>query len=200
METSYKTTLKCGACLSKVTPGLNQVQGLLHWSVDLSHPDRRLRVRVDNPAVLDDVVAAVRQAGFDAVPAMTAERSTTDWPAVTAERSTTLSLRTYWPLILVLIYLVGGVFYVEWIAAGGGHSGAGQGNGVGQGWSWHRAMSSFMGFFFVAFAFFKLLDVASFADAFAYSPACGRVPRGSGRGGPVPDPLLASGSTLPGGE
>ena len=35
------------------------------------------------------------------------------------------------------------------------------------GWVWENFMRFFMGFFFLGFAFFKLLDVSKFADAFA---------------------------------
>lgn len=179
MQTAFKTTLNCGACVNKVTPGLNRVVGLENWSVDTNDPAKRLTVSTSDAAVLDEIVAAVRQAGFDAIPIdnpgsvdMGQRKASSGMPLVSGisglpvggseggregDRDTTsplapLSLATYWPLILVLLYIVGGTVLLQWDSPR---------------WSWHQAMSSFMGLFFVGFAFFKLLNVSKFATAFA---------------------------------
>jgi len=68
MQTSFKTTLNCGACVSKVTPGLKRIAGLENWSVDTNDPDKRLTVSISDSAVVAEIVAVVRQAGFDAIP------------------------------------------------------------------------------------------------------------------------------------
>jgi cation transport ATPase len=171
MQTSFKTTLNCGACVSKVTPGLNRITGLENWSVDTNDPDKRLTVSISDSAVVTEIVAVVRQAGFDAIPhdepgsGERGERSATgDKPIVsgisglpaggrdTATPLSPVSLATYWPLLLVLLYILGGTVLLQWDSPR---------------WSWHQAMSSFMGLFFVGFAFFKLLNVSKFATAFA---------------------------------
>jgi len=148
MNTTLKTTLNCASCVSKVTPGLNRIAGLSEWSVDTADPQKRLAVSVDHPDVINQVVAAVRDAGFEATPEINVADS--------AERAGTevapIGWATYWPLILVLLYIIGGLLFVQWAT---GH------------WSWHRAMELFMGLFFLGFAFFKLLDVSKFADAFS---------------------------------
>lgn len=38
----FKTTIKCAACLAKVTPTLNEVVGEDKWSVDIQNPAKIL--------------------------------------------------------------------------------------------------------------------------------------------------------------
>lgn len=59
------------------------------------------------------------------------------------------TIKTYWPLILVLMFVVGGTLHLGWV------------RGDLSAW-----MLDFMGLFFLFFAFFKLLDVKAFADAY----------------------------------
>lgn len=61
------------------------------------------------------------------------------------------SIKTYFPLILIGIYLLGGIAAYEL------HSGE---------WNGMRMMTHFMGGFFVVFSFFKFLDLKGFADAY----------------------------------
>ncbi|MBX2996696.1 MAG: hypothetical protein KF681_17900 [Bdellovibrionaceae bacterium] len=61
-------------------------------------------------------------------------------------------LQTYRPLLLVAAFLIGATALVE-VRAGS--------------WDPMRAMSVFMGGFFLFFSFFKFLDLSSFAEAFA---------------------------------
>ena len=166
MQATFKTTLNCGSCVSKVTPGLNRIEGLDGWSVDTSDPDKRLTASVARPEVVAQIVAAVREAGFEANPESGAEIGTGNSqkarsslpvagspvrPSV-ENQSQPIKLSTYWPLILVVAYIVAGMVYVQWVTGD---------------WSWHHAMSLFMGLFFLGFAFFKLLNVPKFADAFS---------------------------------
>lgn len=161
MHATLRTTLRCGACVNKVTPGLNRVAGLAQWEVDTDSPAKHLTVSIDHPEVLDEVIRVVRAAGFEAAleesevvrfehgPLAVATGSQ---PLPRASELPAVRLGTYWPLILVVLYVLGGAALLQWQAAA---------------WSWHHAMNSFMGLFFLAFAFFKLLDVPKFADAFA---------------------------------
>ena len=72
------------------------------------------------------------------------------------------SLKAYWPLILVLLFVVGGTLHFGWIR--------GEYNffmtEVSPAFDPKNLMLDFMGLFFMAFAFFKLLDVKAFADAY----------------------------------
>lgn len=171
MQATFKTTLNCGSCVSKVTPGLNRIPGLYKWSVNTSDPEKRLAVSVTGPEVLSQVVMVVREAGFEATPdAAIASGEGVSAPvssslpvvggvsapepsrAAAAKDLPPIRLSTYWPLILVVAYIVAGMVYIQWAT----------GN-----WSWHHGMGLFMGLFFLGFAFFKLLDVSKFADAFS---------------------------------
>jgi len=62
-KTTFKTNIKCSACVAKVTPYLNEVAGENHWQVDLVDPARTLTV--DNA---DDqkIVEALQKAGYKA--------------------------------------------------------------------------------------------------------------------------------------
>jgi copper chaperone len=63
-EMKFKTTIKCTGCLDKVTPHLNETQGIDDWEVDLKNPDKILTVKVQN-ASEEDVVKAVKKVGFE---------------------------------------------------------------------------------------------------------------------------------------
>jgi copper chaperone CopZ len=69
-------------------------------------------------------------------------------------------LQTYHPLLLILAFILGGSVLVQ----------LGQHAGHGMGWSAISGMETmryFMAGFFLVFAFFKLLDLNAFADAYA---------------------------------
>ena len=40
----FKSNIKCGACVAKVTPVLDEVVGSAQWSVDLVDPNRVLSI------------------------------------------------------------------------------------------------------------------------------------------------------------
>lgn len=59
----FKTNIKCGACVSAVTPHLNDAVGEDHWKVDLQSSDRILTVDAENE---QQVQEAVKKAGYQA--------------------------------------------------------------------------------------------------------------------------------------
>lgn len=61
------------------------------------------------------------------------------------------SLKTYYPLLLVLAYIIAGTFYLASVRSD---------------FTFQSLMPDFMGLFFVWFAFFKLLDVRGFATSY----------------------------------
>ncbi len=61
---------------------------------------------------------------------------------------------TYWPLLLILAYLVTTSVLVQLPKYGW------------EGVRWHETMRYFMAGFFLVFSFFKLLDIPAFADAY----------------------------------
>ncbi len=63
----FKTNIKCGSCVSAVTPTLNDMSGIENWAVDVQNPDKILTVEGDVSA--DAVVEALTKAGYNATPA-----------------------------------------------------------------------------------------------------------------------------------
>jgi hypothetical protein len=168
-EQKYKTNLNCGRCVAAVTPHLNAEGRIRRWAVDTTSPDKVLTVEGDGIGT-DGVERLVAAAGFRVLGEIDRPRgsggygTTGDTP--TADKATPATAGTagpapsYYPIFLLLGFLVLGPVLLE---AGSGA------------FDWPRAMGRFMGGFFLAFAFFKLLDVRAFADAYAgYDVVAGR--------------------------
>ena len=72
------------------------------------------------------------------------------------------SLKAYWPLILILLFVVGGALHLGWLR--------GEYNlwmtEFNDSFDQRNWMIDFMGLFFMAFSFFKLLDLKAFANAY----------------------------------
>lgn len=58
----FKTDIKCGGCIAKVTPHLNEAVGENNWSVDIADPAKILSVKTE--AEESRVKDAVNKAGF----------------------------------------------------------------------------------------------------------------------------------------
>lgn len=143
----FKTNLNCGGCVAAVKPYLDNNPLIERWMVDTDDPDKVLTVEgleISSEAVERDVALA----GFAVLGRVERPHDAAPAAAPTDQRS---FLATYRPLLLVLGYLLGVVALVE-ISAGS--------------FEWMRAMRIFMGGFFVAFSFFKLLDLRGFVDSF----------------------------------
>lgn len=139
----YRTNLNCGSCVAAVKPYMDSDSSIQHWSVDTADPNKVLTVEGENLSETE-IKRHVADAGFKVL-------GTFDSAAPVADAEQQTFLRTYKPLLLVLGYLVGIVGLVEITA------------GV---FDWMRAMQNFMGGFFIAFSFFKLLDLRGFVDSF----------------------------------
>lgn len=64
METlQFKTNINCGGCVAKVTPKLNETEGICHWHVDTNNPNKILTVEAENISA-KEVMDAVSKAGF----------------------------------------------------------------------------------------------------------------------------------------
>ena len=61
----FKTNIKCGGCVAKVTPHLNDLEGVRSWEVNIQNPDKILTVIADG-AKANTIKEAVTQAGFKA--------------------------------------------------------------------------------------------------------------------------------------
>jgi copper chaperone CopZ len=143
----FKTNLRCGGCVAAVKPHLDREPGVARWEVDVASPDKTLTV--DGDATAEAIKAAVARGGFQVL----GETGTPPPLAAVAAQPASLpaATTTYYPLFLLGAFLVGVVALAE-VRAGS--------------FEWDRAMRTFMGAFFLAFAFFKLLDLKGFADAY----------------------------------
>ncbi|VTU01461.1 heavy metal transporter : Uncharacterized protein OS=Fibrella aestuarina BUZ 2 GN=FAES_2978 PE=4 SV=1 [Gemmataceae bacterium] len=141
-----KTNLRCGACVKSIKPLFDAEPGVTRWAADVSTPDKLLTVEGDGVSGAR-VGELLRQKGYEIVGEMPAETPATP----TKARDDTQPTTTYYPLVLILLYLLGAVGLAE--VAMGGFDGM-------------RAMRHFMGGFFLVFSFFKLLDVSAFAQSY----------------------------------
>jgi hypothetical protein len=145
MTKTFKTTLRCGACEAKIKPVFDADPAVDRWSVDLASPDKLLTVegpKVD-PRHVEDLLESAGYQSRGEVQTPSAETI----PLMTEERPT-----TYYPLFLVVGYVAGIVGLIEWTLGG---------------FDLGRAMTNFMAGFFLAFSFFKMLDVRAFADSYS---------------------------------
>ena len=68
METlKFRTSIRCQGCVATVTPFMNQLKGVVRWSVDLAHPRRVLTVEGSGISP-EQVIAALSKAGYQANP------------------------------------------------------------------------------------------------------------------------------------
>jgi hypothetical protein len=150
----YRTDLRCGACVARVGPLLDAAPGITHWSADVTDPNKVLTVEGDD-ITAERVADVIGPAGYHVLGELREEKSAVHShhashdgaPAPTAEKPT-----SYFPLLLVLFYLVGLTAALE-VASGSFDA--------------MRAMGRFMAGFFIVFSFFKLLDLRAFADAYS---------------------------------
>jgi len=65
---TFKTNIKCSGCIAKATPFLDQVAGKDNWEVDITNPDKILRIETEAAVSASDVIKAVTDAGYKAEP------------------------------------------------------------------------------------------------------------------------------------
>lgn len=143
----YKTNLNCGSCVATVKPHLDGDPTIRRWSVDTADPNKVLTVEGEKIST-ENVERNVARAGFKVLGKIEPATPAPSGVATADEKS---FVTTYRPLLLVFAYLIGVVALVEFSA---------------ERFDGMRAMGNFMGGFFVAFSFFKLLDLRGFADSF----------------------------------
>jgi hypothetical protein len=138
-----KTDLRCGACVESIRPLFDAEPGVTTWTADVSSPDKVLTV--EGRGISSKRVGELLESkGYHVLGEVV---SATPAAAGSAEPKT-----SYYPLLLILLFLLGGTALVE-VGAGGA-------------FDWMRAMRHFMAGFFLVFGFFKLLNVPAFADAY----------------------------------
>ena len=65
---TFKTNIKCSGCIAKATPFLDKVAGKDNWEVDVTNPDKILRIETDKNVIAGDIITAVTEAGYKAEP------------------------------------------------------------------------------------------------------------------------------------
>lgn len=138
-----KTDLRCGACVASIRPLFDAEPGVRSWTADVSTPDKLLTVE-GNDISVKRVGELLNAKGYHVL----SEVSPTPAPAPAPASEPKTS---YYPLLLILLFLLGGTALVE-VGAGA--------------FDRMRAMRHFMAGFFLVFGFFKLLNVPAFADAY----------------------------------
>jgi copper chaperone len=59
----FKTNLKCNGCIRAITPGLESLNIIEHWSVDLENQDKVLEMEAPEE-VSELVINSVKKAGY----------------------------------------------------------------------------------------------------------------------------------------
>jgi copper chaperone CopZ len=162
-EHTYSLTgLHCGKCVTRVTSALQPFAQNVKVTLD---PMQVSLQGLADGVTLDALQAAVRGAGtYDLeekrpLPGIESAPSAMNSIANDSAESTSW-LATYYPLLLILAFILGGSILVQL----GQHAGHGMGLSA---ISSNETMRYFMAGFFIVFAFFKLLDIRAFADAYA---------------------------------
>ena len=149
--------MHCGSCISRVKDALARIAGISGVTVTLTPPQARVTMTKHIPKeVIRD---AVSEAGDFTIVDDHKEIA----PASIQERRTlTATLKTYYPLILIFSYILGGTLLFEYSTGT---------------LNVHRAMNHFMAGFFLVFSFFKLLDLRGFAESYQmYDLVAQRIP------------------------
>ena len=66
-EFLFKTNINCGGCVAKVTPFLNDAEGVCHWEVDTQNKDKVLTLKSEGISQ-EQVMQTVQRAGFKIEP------------------------------------------------------------------------------------------------------------------------------------
>jgi copper chaperone CopZ len=163
------TGLHCNACVGRVTKAL---QPLADAAVVTLNP---MQVTLTNPhADFAQLQSAVALSGaYNLVPnqAVAQQNSAQAATEIIVNEPAQSWLATYYPLLLIVAFILGGSLLVQvglHAAAMGEPMGPVMHMGMGlSAVTAGETMRYFMAGFFIVFAFFKLLDVRAFADAYA---------------------------------
>jgi cation transport ATPase len=151
------TGMHCNACVRRLTAAFEPLADSV--SVSLAPPRAVLTGQAAGAALLARAQAAASAAGNYSVAEVANAPSPLSTTPLIAKKPTAAAtsaniswLSTYKPLLIILAYISGVTLAVQWA----------QGRFVLDEWMRH-----FMAGFFLVFSFFKLLDVRSFANAYA---------------------------------
>lgn len=141
-QTFPLTGMSCGSCVSKINARLLEHADISEAVVTLTPPQARIVTRAAlSSAEVNDWLQPLGKYRVAEDPA----------PATPAPALPVKSAQTYKPLLILLAYLL---LVIIAASIAGGH------------FQLMEAMRLFMGGFFIAFSFFKMLDLRGFADAY----------------------------------
>lgn len=63
----FKTNINCSGCVAKVSPFLNDAEGICHWEVDTASRDKVLTLKSEG-ITEQQVIETVQKAGFKIEP------------------------------------------------------------------------------------------------------------------------------------
>lgn len=137
--------MHCGSCIAKVKSELLKLGDVTEADVQLKSPQATIGMTGHIP--LKALQQAIDKAGKFTIKEMEAN----DQPHV--EQTVSQSwLATYKPLLIAFAFITGIATVTAWSS---------------NGFHWMDWMNNFMGGFFIALSFFKLLDVRAFADSYS---------------------------------
>lgn len=142
MQHTYTITgMTCQGCAKKIEKALAKIESMTQIAVDLEK--KELMLTMKDHVMLDELNKALEPLKKYKIHLQNDQIMNDPLPEK--------GLKTYWPLILVALYIVLGTLYLAWLKGD---------------YSWMEWMPDFMGLFFLSFAFFKLLDLKGFAASY----------------------------------
>jgi len=138
--------MHCGSCIAKVKGELLKLGDVTEAEVQLKNPQATISMAHHIP--LTALQRAIDKAGKFAISDMEA----TDQHEIQMELEAKGWLVSYKPLLIAFAYITGIAILTAWSS---------------DGIRWMPWMNNFMGGFFIALSFFKLLDVKAFADSYS---------------------------------
>jgi len=141
MQHTYTITgMTCESCAEKIKKSLTKLSAIAQVEVSLA--GKKVTITMNKHVELNELNKALKP--LKKYKLHLAHETTMSHGAGLPKKS----LKTYWPLILVILYILFGVGYLGWLS---------------NDYTWKSLMPHFMGLFFLSFGFFKLLDIKGFA-------------------------------------
>jgi copper chaperone len=60
----FRTSLKCGGCVTAITPWLSSIKEIISWNIDLDSSDRILTIEATED-VSTQVIENIKKAGYE---------------------------------------------------------------------------------------------------------------------------------------
>ncbi len=137
--------MTCNGCAKSVTQALKQIGEIKDVQIDLLNGE--VQIEMHQHIGITHLQNALTEVGSYSI--------SNPHKNTTSSQDSSHNLKRLFPLLLVFSYLLGLVLLTQ----------------LTEGWNAIKAMQIFMGGFFVAFSFFKFLDIKGFAHSFSnYDP------------------------------